>query len=154
MLALLRLVVPPLCWLVLVIALATELGIRPDVIGSWAIDRFVDVPGAEQLHAQVLAFYYVGSPLPEASWSESERDHLADVRAVLDAIRMAGMVAAILLVAALFDRQQRWWGMRRGAAMLLALVVAVGLLASEWSLFSRGMHPVLVPQGNWDFLPG
>lgn len=146
------------CWALVIAGSAVEIGIRALPVGSLAIDAFVDqtsLPDAQPRHREVMDFYYASGELSPARWSEREVGHLADVRGVLDGIRWTTFGCLLLAVAGLIGQgEQRWWGPRRGAVLVLGGLGALAVIASQWSLFSRGLHPVLFPQGNWDFVPG
>ncbi|MFW5829067.1 MAG: DUF1461 domain-containing protein [Planctomycetota bacterium] len=149
---------PALCWLPVIAAIAVEVGIRSDLVwdlASGPLGIHAAEPAASALHDDLHRFYYAGqAELMHPRWSADERAHLHDVRNILDRIRLLGIAAGALILVLSLWRWERFWWMRRGGILMAGLLIALGILSTQWSVFSRVVHPVVFPHGNWDFMPG
>jgi hypothetical protein len=139
-------------------ALALEAVVRGDLATAplWRLLAVPEqVPEAALHHARVLACLYAGAD-PGAGFSADEAAHLREVAGVLSAIRRSGEGAAalLMLITALAPRralQALGDGARLGAALALALA----LLALQWGMAFRLVHPLVFAgaAGEWDFPP-
>ncbi len=126
---------------------------------SWTLDDI----GLVALHRQTLAYVLDAAPEPATMrdgrplFDANERAHLADVRAVFRAVRIAWIIAALVLAALVVRGGMRRYALRTirsgaiwaaGAVLLIGLVFAV---AFEPAFLA--FHYVFFPQGNFLFDP-
>lgn len=122
-----------------------------------------DESGLLEMHRQTLAYVLDSAPEPARCcggrplFDENERGHLADVRAVFRAVRIAWIVAALVLIALLLRaravgyllrlaRDGAFWA---GAGVLLLGVIAAVAFEPAFLAF----HYLFFPQGNFLFDP-
>lgn len=122
-----------------------------------------DESGLVELHRQTLAYILDTAPEPARCcegrpvFDAAERSHLADVRSVFRAARVAAAVAFVVLVALLIGAARRGHALRllRDGALwaggLLVLLAAVAALAFEPAFLA--FHYLFFPQGNFLFDP-
>ena len=91
-------------------------------------------------------------------YTAEEISHMRDVRIVLYAFLGIGAVCAAIVAYALTSRWKdsfTWRLIRRGAALLVAGVVVVGVAGVlAFGVVFEIFHRVLFPGGNWAFPPG
>jgi integral membrane protein (TIGR01906 family) len=118
--------------------------------GSYAVDYLLNWAGPRYLGG-------LTGPDGEALFLPTEVSHMADVKAVVAAAFLAGLV--LLLVGAgcaLYLRRNCPGGIRRGlfagAAATLLLVLVLGVLgALNWQWFFTEFHRIFFAEGTWTF---
>lgn len=123
---------------------------------TWTVDEGTLVT----LHRQTLAYVLGGSgALPNAAdgrplFDESESGHLADVRAVFGAVRLAAIVSGLAAVALLAGTAAWPRLLRDGAALGAVGILALALVfALAFEPAFLAFHYVFFPQGNFLFDP-
>lgn len=142
-----------LCWCFVLAVLGLELLVRLDPFSSLFLSALGvpgRIPSALTLHRGVMGFLLSGTPLP-AGFSPKEARHFADVAALLDGLRLAGLVALAAAVILGLSRKTLAHDLRQGALLLPALLMGLGLSALEWPLFFTAFHPLLFPGGGYSF---
>ena len=88
---------------------------------------------------------------------DRERGHMRDVRTVFGGLAIAAVISVIVLLAAAMRRRDRaasWHAAKRGAAVLAAGVVSLGIVALvAFDTLFEVFHEVLFPAGSYDFDP-
>ncbi|MEA2661667.1 MAG: hypothetical protein QOH08_1239 [Chloroflexota bacterium] len=124
----------------------------------------VDLNGLVDLHQRTLAYVLGNAPelprfatTPQPLFDENERSHMADVRAVFGATKIAFVAGLIVALAVLWrtDRAARARLVRNAAlaAGIGVSVIAIAAAVSFDQLFLL-FHEVFFPQGNFLFAPG
>jgi len=122
-----------------------------------------DEGGLLEMHRQTLAYVLDSAPEPAKCcdgrpvFDASERGHLADVRAVFRAVRIAWIAAALALIALLVRTRARGYLLRLvrdGAFWAGAAVLVLGLVAAvAFEPAFLAFHYLFFPQGNFLFDP-
>lgn len=114
-----------------------------------------------ELHRQWSSFVVAGQDLPTTFgrdlWTDDERAHMADVRRVFDAAKLAIPIALFIMLVRLQRARVRssraMWDLVRdgalGATLVVAIIGVVAVVAFE-PLF-LAFHYVFFPQGNFLF---
>lgn len=87
-------------------------------------------------------------------YATGEVEHLADVRRLIGALRLAGLAAGLMLVAAWVGPWRAWAAVptARGGWLSLGAVALLGLgIAVAWSWLFTTFHELLFPPGTWQF---
>lgn len=120
-------------------------------------DRAAAHSASDETVAQLLlgTAFTVLAPDGSALYTIDEAGHLRDVRLVLYAFLAAGAAGAAVLAYALIARSRdpaTWRGIRRGAALLVAGLVVLGIAGVlAFGVAFEIFHRVLFPGGNWAF---
>ncbi len=142
-------------WCFILAVLGLELLVRLDPFTSLFLSALGvpgRVPNAMALHQGVMGFLLSGASLP-SGFGPKEARHLADVAALLDNLRLAGLTALAAAVILGLIRKALARDLRLGALLLPALLMGIGLAALEWPLFFTAFHPLLFPGGGYSFNP-
>lgn len=127
--------------------------------GTWHVSRemLVDIHRATLAYVLGVAGTLPLGPDRSPLYSADESAHLADVRALLSAVRMAWVVAALVLVALLLRARIRRSVpalVRDGVLVAAALVLAVAIGAAvAFEPLFLAFHHLFFPQGNFLFDP-
>ena len=140
-------------WALLVLALALELCLWVDFAGTDRLGSDGPAAGVDRaaLHRGIIATMRNGTA-PPAALTAAERQHLVDVHHLVVAGRWLGLVALITVLAT-WPRAGRQ-GLRDGGLALLGAGAGLVVVAADWPVFFRSMHPLLFGDGTWDFDPG
>lgn len=108
-------------------------------------------------HRQTLAYVLDLAPEPAPLFDANERSHLADVRGVFRALRVAQIAAGLLLLVLLVRARSRGTALRLARAAALwsgGAVVALGIVAAvAFEPAFLAFHYLFFPQGNFLFDP-
>ena len=124
----------------------------------------IDLNGLVELHQRTLAYVLGDAPqLPAFAstdrplFDDNERSHMADVRAVFQATKVAFVAGVVLVLGVLrwTDRARRI-RLLRDAAIAAAIGVSVLAIAAAVAFDPLFLlfHEVFFPQGNFLFAPG
>ncbi|MET1036142.1 MAG: TIGR01906 family membrane protein [Arthrobacter sp.] len=118
--------------------------------GSYGVDYLNNAAGADYLGGLVDGS---GNPL----LLNTEVAHMADVKAVVAATFLAGLILLLGALAACAYLARRYaGGVRRalfsGTVAALVLIAGLGVLAAlNWQAFFSGFHQVFFAEGTWTF---
>ncbi|MFB0835229.1 TIGR01906 family membrane protein [Arthrobacter halodurans] len=118
--------------------------------GSYGVDYLNNAAGADYLGGLVDGS---GNPL----LLNTEVAHMADVKAVVAATFLAGLILLLAALAACTYLARRYaGGIRRalfsGTVAALVLIAGLGMLAAlNWQAFFSGFHQVFFAEGTWTF---
>lgn len=141
---------------VALLTLALELTLRsdwPTPLLFHGLGIEAQVPEARQLHRRVLELYLHARSLDGTAFTSLERRHLQDVKTLLDGARLAGLGALLAVLGLFWICGRPWRALADGSLLLLGLLTGLGLLATRWVLFFRGLHPLMFPGGGWALDP-
>ena len=145
---------PVLLWPLLLLTLSIELALRLDPWSPLLFQYYgiyEQVANADHIHAQIMDYYFRRSDqLDTGLFTQVELDHFADVRAllVLNWWVLWSLIVGFALYLWRSDNRAFVW--QHGGLLFLAIAIGVGVIASRWSLFFMGAHPVLFAD-SWEF---
>jgi hypothetical protein len=111
------------------------------------------IPDLPIQHQLIFGYFFDKNELTYSRLSIEEKNHLQDVKQLLQFNRMLGYLTFVVLLFTLTRPKLAAIACRSGIHLLWGLILGIGLIASRWILFTRGIHPVFFPAGNWDFNP-